>query len=246
MSFRLLLSYFKTILSSQNCSDKQKTSFDVDKLKICFKILQIEIQIQIFLVGLPKINILKLNFSRRVQWLSGPHLPWKHPSWYPWKFLSRPRRTFPRADFPTPASPRRTIVKSADITVNANNNVMINTDVCAFILKLLLFGRNSKLLTFEKMTWSNWNSWENEICFVRRRWDILPQIGDDVDHFWELFWPLLGTFFIQPSSPSSQALLLFRASGCGGLPSLLSGSVPAIIWTLCCRPRQGISYRCVC
>ena len=26
---------------------------------------------------------------------------------------------------------------------------------------------------------------------------------------------------------------------------LLSGSVPAIIWTLCCRPWWGISYRCV-
>ena len=194
MSFRLLLSYFKTILSSQNCSDKQKTSFDVDKLKICFKILQIEIQIQIFLVGLPKINILKLNFSRRVQWLSGPHLPWKHPSWYPWKFLSRPRRTFPRADFPTPASPRRTIVKSADITVNANNNVMINKDACAFIFKLLLFSRNSKLLTFEKMTCSDWNSWENETVlyveggiFQLKLGTMLTIFGDYFDHCWWLF-----------------------------------------------------------
>ena len=38
-------------------------------------------------------------------------------------------------------------------------------------------------------------------------------------------WP----FFIQPSYPPSRAVLLFRASRCGGLPSLLSGSVPAII-----------------
>ena len=52
-------------------------------------------------------------------------------------------------------------------------------------------------------------------------------------------------FFIQPSYPPSWAFLLFSASQCGGLPSSLSGSVPAIIWTLCCRPGWGISYRCV-
>ena len=40
-------------------------------------------------------------------------------------------------------------------------------------------------------------------------------------------------FYIQPSYPPSWAVLLFRASQCGGLPSSLSGSVPAIIWTRC-------------
>ena len=33
---------------------------------------------------------------------------------------------------------------------------------------------------------------------------------------------------------------------CGGLPSLMTGSAPAIIYTLCCRLWQGISYRCLC
>ena len=35
-----------------------------------------------------------------------------------------------------------------------------------------------------------------------------------------------------------------RASRCGGLPSLMTVSAPAIIYTLCCRPWQGISSRC--
>ena len=35
-------------------------------------------------------------------------------------------------------------------------------------------------------------------------------------------------FFIQPSYPPSQALLLFQASHCGGLSSSVSGSTPAI------------------
>ena len=34
----------------------------------------------------------------------------------------------------------------------------------------------------------------------------------------------------------------FGASLCGGLPSSMSGSAPAIIYTLCCRPWQVISY----
>ena len=52
-----------------------------------------------------------------------------------------------------------------------------------------------------------------------------------------------GPFFIRPSHPSSQAVLFFWALRCGGLLSLLSGSVPGIISTLCCRPWRGISYR---
>ena len=37
-----------------------------------------------------------------------------------------------------------------------------------------------------------------------------------------------------------------QASRCGGLPSSMSGSAPAIIYTLCCRLWHGISYKCVC
>ena len=54
-------------------------------------------------------------------------------------------------------------------------------------------------------------------------------------------FPLL---FIRPSYPPSPAPP--PTSRCGGLPSLLSGSVQAISCTLCCRPWRGISYRCVC
>ena len=48
-------------------------------------------------------------------------------------------------------------------------------------------------------------------------------------------------FFIRPSYPPTGAPP--RASLCGGLPSSLNGSVPANIYTLWCRPWQGISYR---
>ena len=55
---------------------------------------------------------------------------------------------------------------------------------------------------------------------------------------------LVRVFFIGPSYPPSCAPP--RDSRCGGLRSLLSGLVPAIICTLWCRPWRGISYRCVC
>ena len=63
-------------------------------------------------------------------------------------------------------------------------------------------------------------------------------------HMPESFWLTFKIvyFFIRLSYPPSRAVLLFWASRLGGLPSLLSCSVPAIIWTLCCRPWRGISY----
>ena len=53
-------------------------------------------------------------------------------------------------------------------------------------------------------------------------------------------------FFIQPSDPLSWAFATFSRFAMWVLPSSLGGSVLAIIWTLCCKLWQGISYSCVC
>ena len=63
--------------------------------------------------------------------------------------------------------------------------------------------------------------------------------------FWKKFHlKIHPNFFIWAILPFILSFTVW-ASRCGGLPSLLSGSVPAIIWTLSCRPWWCISYRCV-
>ena len=67
------------------------------------------------------------------------------------------------------------------------------------------------------------------------------QIARVIPMIWiPMFFLLFNHLILHP-----ELYYFFKLLDVGDCLSLVSGSAPAIFWTLCCRPGRGISYRCV-